>query len=290
MNTSTKVVMALPPVIISCLLFYFRNDLMPEPDPQPKEPSTQTIVAPQENPSQEDPGKGPDSTVDAQETPGGTAEDKPAENIPQKEESVERKSGQALLEEIAPTLGDNPLWLLFARHPKALEVFVKATEQLANGNRPLAIGTLEFMPKPTPFRADRTDDGSYVISQETEQRFAPVLDAICSIPPDKAAELIKKLEPDLDAIIHDKFGYPPDTTFKKLYLEALNTILTTPVPEKPLQLVRITDTLYKYAIPEMEELPEAQKFILRLGIANQTRLANYAKELWKNHMELKKNQ
>ena len=281
MNTTTKVVMALPPVIISCLLFYFRNDLMPEPDPQPQEPSTQTIVAPQENPSQENSSNGSEGTVEAQDAPKEKTEDASVETTSQADEPAKPKSGAELLKEVAPTLSDNPLWLAFAKHPEALNVFAKATEQLANGNRPLAVATLEFLPKPSPFRADKTDDGSYVISQETEQRFAPVLEAIFSIPADKAAELIKQLEPDLDAVIHDKFGYPPETTFKKLYLDSLTTILTTPVPEKPLQLVKLTDTLYKYAIPELEELSEAQKFILRLGIANQTKLANYARELWK---------
>ena len=282
MNTTTKVVMALPPVIISCLLFYFRNDLMPpDGDPQPQEPSTQTIVAPQEKPSQEDASNGSEGIVETKDAPKEKAEDAPVENTTQMEESITPKSGTELLKETAPTLSENPLWLAFAQHPNALDVFVKATEQLANGNRPLAVATLEFLPKPSPFRADKTADGSYIISQETEQRFAPVLEAIFSIPAEKAAEFIGKLEPDLDAIVHDKFGYPPETTFKKLYLDALTTILTTPVPEKPLSLVRLTDTLYKYAIPELEELSEAQKFILRLGIANQTKLADYARELWK---------
>ena len=279
MNTTTKVVMALPPVIISCLLFYFRNDLMPEPDPQPQEPSTQTTVAPK--PSQEDSSSGSEGTVEAPDAPKEKTEDASAETTSQGDEPAKPKSGAELLKDTAPTLSENPLWLAFAKHPEALNVFAKATEQLANGNRPLAVATLEFLPKPSPFRADKTNDGSYVISQETEQRFAPVLEAIFSIPADKAAELIKQLEPDLDAVIHDKFGYPPETTFKKLYLDSLTTILTTPVPEKPLQLVKLTDTLYKYAIPELEELSEAQKFILRLGIANQTKLANYARELWK---------
>ena len=281
MNTTTKVVMALPPVIISCLLFYFRNDLMPDGDSQSQELQTQEVVIPKENPPQEDAGTGGDGAEEAQEALQGKTGDAPAENAEQAGEQAKPKPGAELLKEVAPSLSDNALWLAFAKHPEALNVFAKATEQLANGNRPLAVATLEFLPKPSPFRAERADDGGYVISQETERRFSPVLDAILSIPADKAAELIRQLEPDLDDVIHDKFGYPPETTFKKLYLDALTTILTTPVPEKPLQLVKLTDTLYKYAIPELEELSDAQKFIMRLGIANQTKLANYARELWK---------
>ncbi len=288
MNTTTKIVMTLPPIIISCLLVCFRNYLMPGDDqPETKEQPPQALTSPVENQLQDSQAKAETDTVgeaksNADNKAADNGSDTPADTNPSNETSFETKTGAELLKELAPTISDNPLWKAFAQHPNALDVFVKATEQLANGNRPLAVATLEFLPKPTPFRANKAEDGSYIIAQETEQRFAPVIQAICSVPAEKAAELIKQLEPDFDAIIHDKLGYPPDTTFKKLYLESLTTILTTPVPEKPLQLVKLTDTLYKYAIPDLEELSEAQKFILRLGIANQTMLANYAKELWKH--------
>ena len=287
MNTTTKVVMTLPPVILSCLFVCLRNYLMPEDEPKTKEQPPQELTSPADN-QQQDPQTNAETEAVGEAKPNGdkvdadNGGDDSAETNQSDETASKAKTGIELLKEVAPSLSDNPLWKAFAQHPNALDVFVKATEQLANGNRPLAVATLEFLPKPTPFRADRTADGSYIIAQETEQRFAPVIQAICSVPAEKAAGLIKQLEPDFDAIIHDKLGYPPDTTFKKLYLEALTTILTTPVPEKPLQLVKLTDTLYKYAIPDLEELPEAQKFILRLGIANQTMLANYAKELWKH--------
>ncbi|MBP5638377.1 MAG: DUF3014 domain-containing protein [Victivallales bacterium] len=287
MKTTTKVLIALPPIIILCLAIYFWDYLSSPGKSSPQE-TPQGITTPEsstatDNPVQENSQE--ESRQKTDETSGNTATAVQAETIPLTDGSSEntptKPKGYELLKALADSISDNQLWLSFAHHPAALEVFVKATEQLANGNRPLVLSTLDFIPKPQPFKAIPMN-GVYIIAPETEQRFSAVVQAITSIPPEKAANLLSRLEPDLEAILHDKFGYPPEISFKKIYLEALTTILTTPIPEKPLQLVRLTDTLYKYANSELEELTDAQKFILRLGIANQTALIDYARELWKN--------
>lgn len=285
MKRSQTLLVSLPPVILGILSTVFWDHL--NPSPVAAGSAAETVASVDAAP--ESPLTAPSATAapsvaapSAADTTAGTDSEKTSETEAKQptEEAPKTPADYAVLfREHGAALSENPLWRQFAEAPEALEILVKAVEQVAGGSRPLALGRLSFLPEPAPFEATE-NNGVYTISEKTQQRFAPVLDAVLSIPPEKAAEFLKEMEPELNRLVQEKLGYPEDQTFRKMLNEALTVVLTTPVPEEPLELVKITDRIYRYKLQQVEELSEAQKFILRMGLSNQARLNDYARRLW----------
>lgn len=282
MRRSHLLIATLPPALLSGLLAFFWEDLAeqvgvaptPAATPAPLvETATSTPPEPVATPA---PSVAP--TVAAAPTVAPTATEEPKTEEPKRPESPEEFA--ALLQRRGAEVSENALWLEFVRHPQALETLVTAIDQFGGGKRPLAIAKLGLLPALPPFQATKRDDGSLIIAPETEQRLSPVVEAILSVSPQNAAALIGELEPELDRLLHEKLGYPTEQTFRKLLNEALTVLLKTPLPETPPTLVNVAPGLYHYRNPQLEQLQEAQKFILRLGIDNHRRLADYARQLW----------
>ncbi|MGN0877867.1 MAG: DUF3014 domain-containing protein [Oligosphaeraceae bacterium] len=281
MRRSHLLIATLPPALLSGLLALFWDDLAeqvgvtptPAATPVPlvePAPTTapETVAAPTAAPAA--PSVAP--------TVAPTTHEEPKTEEPRKPSSPAEFA--ALLRERGAAVSENALWLEFVRHPQALETLVTALDQFGGGKRPLAIARLGLLPAPAPFQATERDDGTLIIAPETEQRLTPVVEAILSVSPQHAAALIGELEPELDRLLHETLGYPPEQTFRKLLNEALTVLLKTPLPDTPPTLVRVAPGLYHYQSQQLEQLQEAQKFILRLGIDNHRRLADYARQLW----------
>lgn len=290
MNWKKSVICAIPPIIASCLTAFFWDDITADSPPMAPSAPQQVaqelpVTAPSQTP-ETTPGKLPKTATDtpANLEPKQTDTAQTAETIPneQPQDTTPKPSEHyyALLKETATQYSTNNLWLEFVNTPNCLETLVKAVEQLASGNRPLALADFQFLPIPAPFKAVH-NNGVYTIAPETEQRFTPVVDAICSITPEKTAQLLNLLQPELDRILHEKLGYPETDTFRKMLVEAMTLILETPEPTSPPHLVKITSTLYRFELQQLEELLHSQKFMLRLGIRNQQKINDFLRKLWK---------
>lgn len=70
----------------------------------------------------------------------------------------------------------------------------------------------------------------------------------------------------------------PDENFTDQVIQGIDVLLATPEPEG---LLALTDdqVMYTFADPELEELPAAQKQMLRLGLQNQQRVKRKLREL-----------
>jgi hypothetical protein len=64
----------------------------------------------------------------------------------------------------------------------------------------------------------------------------------------------------------ERLGYP-DAYFNDRLIEVIDHLLTTPVPDEPIRLVR-PNVLYEYADPDLEALSSGQKLLLRMGPGN----------------------
>lgn len=283
MKRSHLLIATLPPALLSGLLALFWDDLAehvgvtPTPAATPSPLVEAAPTAPPEPVAAPAPTTAPAApSVAPTVAPTTAAEPQAAE--PRKPSSPAEFA--ALLRERGAAVSENALWLEFVRHPQALETLVSALDQFGGGKRPLALAKLGLLPAPAPFQATERDDGSLIIAPETERRLTPVVEAILSVSPQNAAALIGELEPELDRILHETLGYPPEQTFRKLLNEALTVLLKTPLPDTPPTLVKVAPGLYHYQSQQLEQLQEAQKFILRLGIDNHRRLADYARQLW----------
>lgn len=208
--------------------------------------------------------------------PAGT----PAEQPVQTQKSPSSPEDyQQLFQMLGTQFSQHPLWRQFVQTPQALEILVTAIDQIASGKRPLALGKLEFLPAPAPFKVAEAN-GTLTISEETQQRWTPLIDALLSVSPENAARLIQTLKPELDRLVQQKLGYPPEQNFRSLLTEALTVLLKTPMPTTPPELVRVAPGLYHFQNQQLEQLNPAQKFLLRTGLHNQARLADYARKIW----------
>lgn len=112
-------------------------------------------------------------------------------------------------------------------------------------------------------------DNSMQLNEQSFARYTPYVQLIESVPPQQLIALFNRYEPLLQQAFSE-LGYPDDL-FKNRMLQAIDALLATPQVEYPLQLVR-PSVMYQFADPALEQLPAAQKQMLRLGPDNQQRL------------------
>lgn len=108
-------------------------------------------------------------------------------------------------------------------------------------------------------------DGQLYIDEESYQRYDALVDWFVSLEPQALLENYKLFKPLLQEA-YAEIGYP-DKSFNDAIIEAINTLLDTPVPET-LVAVEDDEVMYTYTNPAYEALPPAQKQLLRMGPDN----------------------
>lgn len=85
---------------------------------------------------------------------------------------------------------------------------------------------------------------------------------------------------DFEPLFNQAFGEiaHPDDSFETQLIDAIDMLLATPEPDG---LLALSDerVMYTFADPELEELPAAQKQMLRLGLDNQRRVKRKLREI-----------
>lgn len=105
-----------------------------------------------------------------------------------------------------------------------------------------------------------------LLAEESFARYQPYVQLLESVPPQQMIALFNRYEPLMQQAFSE-LGYPDDL-FKNRLLQAIDVLLATPEPQYPLQLER-PSVMYQFADPQLEQLPAAQKLMLRLGPDNQ---------------------
>lgn len=115
----------------------------------------------------------------------------------------------------------------------------------------------------------------YMLAEENYQRYNAYLTFLKVITPEALVSLYHRLEPLFEeAYAEQGLG----GTFKPVLIKAINNMLTEPVAEGKLWLVRPA-VMYRYADPAIELLPDTQKLFLRMGPEHTKNIQRYLTEL-----------
>ncbi|GAB2934501.1 DUF3014 domain-containing protein [Rheinheimera gaetbuli] len=114
-----------------------------------------------------------------------------------------------------------------------------------------------------------------LLAEESFARYQPYVQLLESVPPQQMIALFNRYEPLMQQAFSE-LGYPDDL-FKNRLLQAIDVLLATPELQYPLQLER-PSVMYQFADPQLEQLPAAQKLMLRLGPDNQKRIKALLKD------------
>jgi len=129
-----------------------------------------------------------------------------------------------------------------------------------------------------PERGFRAIDhgGSEYVDPRSYGRYGRIADAVDSIEPAAAARVYATLKPRIEEAYHD-LGYP-DVEFDRALERALKVLIATPIVQDPIR-VRRQGIGYAYADDRLEDLPDPQKQLLRMGPAHVQRIEEALRRL-----------
>lgn len=121
------------------------------------------------------------------------------------------------------------------------------------------------------------------ISPNSYERYTPYVKILTSLSAAQAVRLYEEYKPLINSA-YTEIGYNDDE-FTQTLENAIDLLLDTPDPKGGLPLLRDSVT-YQYAFSEWEQLPAAQKQLLRMGPENikqvKSALSNIKKQLQRN--------
>lgn len=103
------------------------------------------------------------------------------------------------------------------------------------------------------------------IAPQSYERYTPFVELFTSMTPQQAVNFYKEYKPLFDEA-YEEIGYQ-ERDFDEAVFDAIDMVLTTPIVTGNVPLLS-ESVVYKYAYSEWEQLPEAQKQLLRMGAKN----------------------
>lgn len=103
------------------------------------------------------------------------------------------------------------------------------------------------------------------IAPQSYERYTPFVELFTSMTPQQAVNFYKEYKPLFDEA-YEEIGYQ-ERDFDDAVFDAIDMVLTTPIVTGNVPLLS-ESVVYKYAYSEWEQLPEAQKQLLRMGAKN----------------------
>lgn len=179
------------------------------------------------------------------------------------------------LRDVLRGLSSRPEWAKWLGQQDLLERGVAATDNVAEGLSPRR--HLDFLAPQGAFQTEERN-GREWIAPATYTRWNTFADVIASIDAKAAARAVDTLRPLLDGA-YRQLGYP-GASFEPVLRRALQRIAGARVIETPVE-VAPKGAIYAFADPELEQLPAADKHLLRMGPRNTKLLAGKANEILK---------
>ena len=161
-------------------------------------------------------------------------------------------------------LSDNPVVAAWLATDGLIRGFTVAVANIAGGIAPRK--ALSALRPPAPFRVQERR-GRFFIEPRSYDRYTALADAVASIDPMGATKLYATLKPRIEEAFGE-LGFP-DRRFDQVLEQAIVTLVHTPTPEGPIQVVPSTEGIgYLFADGGLERLSESQKALLRMGPRN----------------------
>jgi superfamily I DNA/RNA helicase len=140
--------------------------------------------------------------------------------------------------------------------------FVVVVDNVSEGVSPRT--HLEFLEPEKKFDT-REVQSKVIVDDSAYQRYDKIADVIASLDVRGTANLYRSVKPLLQEAYRE-LGYP-NKDFDEALLEAIDTLLRTPVVDEPIELIPKVSS-FEFADPKLEELNDAEKHFLRLGPDN----------------------
>lgn len=137
--------------------------------------------------------------------------------------------------------------------------FVVMVDNMANGQIPRKHSVLK--PLKDSFRVREKDD-QYYLNGYNFSRYSPYVESLLALDPVELSRLYQHYYP-LFQQAYGELGYSR-RSFHRRVLVAVDQLLASPVVEGPIELTR-PSVMYKYADPQLEQLSDVHKQMLRLG-------------------------
>lgn len=161
--------------------------------------------------------------------------------------------------ELAGRLSSEPEFAKWLQEQDLVRRITAAVNNIAEGASPRTV--LGFLAPAGGFQVAEVR-GKAAIAPESFARYDTVARVFGSIDAQLAGSVYRELKPLIDQA-HSEIA-PPGTTFDQTFSQAIQHLLSVPVPQEPME-VRAEGALYMFASPELEKLTPAQKHLLRMG-------------------------
>ena len=119
-------------------------------------------------------------------------------------------------------------------------------------------------------------DGDYWLAPANFERYTKFVSLLAIVNPEHLARSFHWLRPLLESA-YEELGQPADHLGNRL-IASLDVLLETPDIDTPIKLKR-ESVYYQFADPALEELPDAQKLLLRMGPQNRKAVKQWATSL-----------
>ncbi|MEH6624960.1 MAG: DUF3014 domain-containing protein [Motiliproteus sp.] len=146
--------------------------------------------------------------------------------------------------------------------------FVVMVDNMAAGNIPRKHSVIR--PLSTSFRALEQGEQMF-LDGYSFGRYGPYVDMLSALNASQVSALYRRYYPLMQQA-YGELGYPRESFHERL-LVAMDHLLDSPVREGNIELKR-PSVMFKYADPELEQLSDVHKQMLRMGPENTRKLIN----------------
>lgn len=188
------------------------------------------------------------------------SEPAPAIELP----TLDNSDGMAL--ESAQQLSWLPTYASLLNTKNVIRNFVTFIDNLSRGE---LVAKFSPLIKPSEKFSVTELDNRIFLNEESYSRYDLYVDIVNSINVEFAMSQYAVLKPLFDEA-YQELGYQ-DNSFDNALFRAIETALNAPIIREPIELVA-PSVMYKFADPELEQLPSAQKLLIRMGPNNMIKL------------------
>jgi hypothetical protein len=178
-----------------------------------------------------------------------------------------------LVRRLAREISSHPRLASWLKSEQLIRHFVGAVDNIANGLSPRSHIAF-FMPE-GDFKAIKTGT-VFVADPNGFTRYNPVVDVFVSVDSAQCVSLLRGLKPLCQEAYRD-LGYP-DQDFEATLIRAISELLEAPVVEGDIILEKAVLN-YTMLDPNLENLSDAQKHLLRMGPENVEAIQKKLREL-----------
>jgi hypothetical protein len=157
-----------------------------------------------------------------------------------------------------------------------IDRFVATVDNLPRAHVSLKIRPAKSLSTPFTVEEDFGNGQLFFLGEENFSRYDSLVDQITNANINDVVDMYRRYYP-LFQQSYERLGYP-NAYFNDRLIEVIDLLLSTPVAEEPIALMR-PNVLYEFALPELEELSSGQKLLLRMGNKHAAAIKEVLREL-----------